>query len=306
MKPAQPNTGNDEGVVRSADILGFECLTLGAPLCKAVAKNDVQRLRDLLCRGHDPNERNEDGKTPLHLAAELGHTQFAKILVLSGANIEARAGDVDYTPLLAAANSNQTAAAMALVEIGADVNAVGAHGATALEIATRNNDVRLMLALIKRGAVVDSRSANGWTPLHVAAGLNKPVAIAVLVKHGANTNNRDDDGDTPLITACSLGYIDCVQQLLAGGADPAILADVRVFVDIELYLIHIDLQTGETVLHIACDLGLEEIASLLIAQGAPLSIRNAARRTARSIAQKGGYNDIVAMIDHALGRGTLV
>ena len=66
------------------------------------------------------------------------------------------------------------------------------------------------------------------------------------------------------------------------------------------------LQSGESVLHVACDLGLEEIASILIAQGAPLHARNAAGRSARSIAHKGGYGDIVAMIDHALGRGTPV
>ena len=56
----------------------------------------------------------------------------------------------------------------------------------------------------------------------------------------------------------------------------------------------------------ACDLGHEEIASLLIAQGAHLYARNAEGRTARQLAVKGGYVDIVAMIDHAYARGTMV
>ena len=276
-------------MVRSADIGGIERLTLGAPLCEAVAKNDVQLVRSLLRHGLDPNERDEDGKSPLHIAAELGHSLLVNLLALSGADTEARAGDLNYTPLLVATDSSQTAAAMALIELGADLNAIGAHGATALEIAVRNNNVRLMLSLIKHGAIVDSRSASGWTPLHVAAGLKKPVAISVLVKHGANTNNIDEDGDTPLITACSLGHIDCVQQLLAGGADPKIIA-----------------RSGESVLHVACDLGLEEIASILIAQGAPLYARTAEGRTARRLAYNGGHIGIVEMIEHALTRGTAV
>ena len=59
-------------------------------------------------------------------------------------------------------------------------------------------------------------------------------------------------------------------------------------------------------LHVACDLGLEEIASILIAQGAPLYARNAEGRTARQLAHRGGHGDIVEMIRHALARGTVV
>ena len=50
----------------------------------------------------------------------------------------------------------------------------------------------------------------------------------------------------------------------------------------------------------------DEIASLLIAQGAPLRARDATGRSARDIAVARGEDDIVAMIDHACARGTLV
>ena len=66
------------------------------------------------------------------------------------------------------------------------------------------------------------------------------------------------------------------------------------------------LQGRESALHIACELGHEEIASLLIAQGAHLYARNAEGRTARQLADRGGYMDIVAMINHACARGTMV
>ena len=283
-----PKSG-DEGMARSLEGLTAPAQSCDAVLCDAVAKNNVQLVRELLRAGHTPNCRDEDGKSPLHIAAELGHSLLVKMLVWAGADVEARAGDMDATPLLVAAANGQTGTTLALLELGADANAIGASSTTALSIATRNNDVRLMLSLIKHGAIVDSRSASGWTPLHVAAGLDHPAAISVLVKHGANTNNIDEDGDTPLITACSLDHIDCVQQLLEGGADPRVTS-----------------KRGDSALHIACELGLEEIASILIAQGAPLHTRTAEGRTARWLALSGGHLDIVKMIDQALCRVTSV
>ena len=48
-------TSQDEGVGKSATF-GFEHLANGgAPLCEAVAKNDVPRIRELLSRGVDPS-----------------------------------------------------------------------------------------------------------------------------------------------------------------------------------------------------------------------------------------------------------
>ena len=222
-----PTSPSDEGMVRSAEGALVHNQPCEADLCEAVVMNDVQRVRDILCTGHNPNCRDEDGNTPLHIAADEGRTILVKMLVWAGADVEARAGDMNATPLLVAAANGQTGTALALLlELGADPNPAGATGTTALEIAARNNDVRLVLALLQHGAEVDARSSNGWTPLHAAVGFNHPVAISVLVRYGANANNRDNDGDTPLITACSLGYIDCVQQLLQGGADPRMTTPV--------------------------------------------------------------------------------
>ena len=216
----------DEGNVRSYETT-LQSLN-GALLCDAVAKNDVQLVKDLLQGGYSIDEQDNDGNTPLHIAAELGFPALIKMLVAAGASTEIHGGDLDATPLHIAIACGQTAAALTLLDLGADVNAVGAYGTTALEIAARNNEIKVMLALIRRGAKIDARSESGWTPLHVAAGFNNPMAIAVLVRFGADPNSRDVDGDTPLMTSCSMEHLGCVQQLLSGGANPRILAAVRI------------------------------------------------------------------------------
>ena len=60
-------------------------------------------------------------------------------------------------------------------------------------------------------------------------------------------------------------------------------------------------QNGETALHIAAQYGFEDIASLLIAYGAPVMVRSAARQTARELALRGGFIEIVEMLDGAAG-----
>ena len=57
------------------------------------------------------------------------------------------------------------------------------------------------------------------------------------------------------------------------------------------------LQSGETALHYACKSGFEEIASLLIAQGAPVWPRNQAGMTALEIAVEAGFEDIAIMLE---------
>lgn len=42
-----------------------------------------------------------------------------------------------------------------------------------------------------------------------------------LLRAKADPNSATEDGDTPLMAAATQGHGECVQQLLAGGADPA-------------------------------------------------------------------------------------
>ena len=222
-------SSEDEANVRSS-IEAKKRSSLGLLLCHAVAGNDANRVSGLIRQGADPNRLDEHGNTSLHIAAALGLSSLVAPLMHAGGNIETVSTSTGDTPLMAAVISGRSDMALTLLSLSARPETTNKLNSTPLQIATCDNDTHLMLQLISCGAIIDAVSMpTGWTALHMAAGLKLAMAAAVLIKYGAKTNTIDSDGDTPLITACSMGFIDCVQQLLAGGADTNITTKVSNF-----------------------------------------------------------------------------
>ncbi|HZW75887.1 MAG TPA: ankyrin repeat domain-containing protein, partial [Caldimonas sp.] len=58
------------------------------------------------------------------------------------------------------------------------------------------------------------------TALHIATGRGDARSIRVLLAHHANVGTLDPAGDPPLAIAAAIGRAECVDALLAGGADP--------------------------------------------------------------------------------------
>ncbi len=167
-----------------------------AALLDAARRGDVAAVRSALSDGADLNAAEGDGLTALHIAAEQGNSQIARLLIDARANVEAKTRLGEYTPLHLAAEGAHVSVVRVLLEAGADVRAI-----------TTNT---------------------GVTPLHLAAkALNGVGAVRELLQHGAPVNVPEASaGQTPLMFAASYGRVAAVRELLSGGADPASRTEV--------------------------------------------------------------------------------
>jgi ankyrin repeat protein len=104
----------------------------------------------ILANGADINARNDEGVTLLHIITD---PDAIVLLVGKGADLEAR-DKRGWTPLIMQATNQQngTDVVAALLVNGANPNAKGNNGESALSFARKRGDAELMEILTKAGA----------------------------------------------------------------------------------------------------------------------------------------------------------
>ena len=129
-------------------------------LREAIREGDIEAVQQHLVAGADVNAKDEEGLTPLHLAASWGHKEVAELLI----------------------------------DNGADVNVKSGFGQPPLRWAAGNEGSQVAELLIAKGADVNAKDDNGWTPLDHASFAdqqNDTVESADLLrKHGGKTKKE--------------------------------------------------------------------------------------------------------------------
>ncbi|MBN2414526.1 ankyrin repeat domain-containing protein [bacterium] len=172
------------------------------PLHLACFRADVPMVRFLIGHGADAGAVTNAGLTPLHWAVHSFEDTLRKegvvdILVREAPETTAARDDKGITPLFWAAADSRTTLEI-LTSHGADVNARDHNGYTPLHHWTKwwVNDRTLWL--LEHGADVNARDSSGRTPLHAAAVTGRRERAGLLLTHGAGINVKDEDGRTPL------------------------------------------------------------------------------------------------------------
>ena len=203
---------------------------VGNALHEAIRGGHGDIASDLVESGASLAAKDGDGFPPLHVAALWGETEVAQLLMLKGADKDAF-DEGNWTPLSLAVGGGNLATTMVLLTAGADVsircgplNTILTH-----EAAYKMGNVEILRAVIEHGADVNAVDTHQDTPLHCASynRHNRHEALLCLLEHGATVNTQTADLETPLMQAAieagRQGAAEVVDSLLRAGADETIV-----------------------------------------------------------------------------------
>ena len=155
----------------------------------------------------DPNKSNTQGVTPLHRAAEMGHTETVQVLLTHSANPNV-SNTYGETPLHRAVyftnDRGSAVVTLLLKEPSVNVNAIDKLGQTPLHHAVkygREAEVALLLDANASPNVIDNK---GHTPLHLGIYKMSSEIVKILLTKKADPNLKNNNGETPLHIAIRL------------------------------------------------------------------------------------------------------
>ncbi|KAF6825114.1 PFS domain-containing protein [Colletotrichum plurivorum] len=165
----------------------------------------------------------EHQRTPLSFAAEAGHVSIIRLLLEKGSAIESTDLYMN-TPLVYALESRHEAAAVllieSLIERGANPNGqlAGQSRPPPLYIAAEEGLERVVKLLLESGASATNDNSSTWVPLLAAIGAGHTSIAALLRKYGASSDGFLENADVGLYEAVCRGDRSQVALLLANGA----------------------------------------------------------------------------------------
>jgi ankyrin repeat protein len=233
---------------------------LNEDLLNAVLSKDKIIVEKLLLSGADVNARAAgSGLTPLMVSAKNGDGDMLDFLLQKGASIQLVDTQFQSTAVHFAAEAGSIYCLKVLQKSGASFSVKNKNGNSPLHVAALNGkeDVFMFLLDSVPKKEVEEKDKRGVTALHLAAFSGSSTIIKTLVKSNLSINVQDTNGNTPLHFAVQKGNILATKTLLDLFADPNIQNSHKY-----------------TCLHYAIMDAHQDIARLLIERNANLNLQN--------------------------------
>ena len=279
----------------SLDVHGYTALHWAALHGKPQTASLLVKL------GADSGVLDNDGETPLHLAARQLNVEMVDVLSANKqtAKKQTVAGQsaihlavLSRVPLKDA-DARRLATVALLVKRGLDVNQADKEGTTPLHAAAIVRRLELLPVLVKAGAVVDAADNKGRTALHHAATYDHRI-VDWLVAHGAKIDQVDKAGETPLHKAARRFRLHAVERLVALKASVGVRNEL-----------------GRTPLHVLAAQPAQEpeiepmlvtVARALVGAGAQVDTVDKAGLTAEALAKQHKHEALATYLASASGK----
>lgn len=158
---------------------------------------------------------NQDAlNSKLFDACHVGDFEAVNRLMDAGAQIDAKQGDQQMSPIHLAAQNGHSEVVLFLSTNGADIDALNAKGETPLHLAAYEGHDEVCETLIEYGADVNANEHHDkWTPLHEAAVMGHHEVVSLLLENDANPAARSKSRETPAHLAAGRGHVDTLMTL---------------------------------------------------------------------------------------------
>jgi ankyrin repeat protein len=154
------------------------------PLAWAAARGDTRSIVTLLSHGANPNITDIQLSGALSNAAAQGYSVAVRLLLEAGArpDLHHSSGERKGSALnCAARNASDVLLLKNLLDFGADVDASGNDGRTALAHAARTDNASFAMLLLEYGADINSVACDGSTPLTTAITYNSHNVLSLFL-----------------------------------------------------------------------------------------------------------------------------
>ncbi|XP_023419467.2 ankyrin repeat domain-containing protein 27 isoform X1 [Cavia porcellus] len=180
----------EEDLDEAEDAVSAVDLEFCHPLCQCPKCAPAQKkLAKIPASGLGVNVTNQDGSSPLHVAALHGRADLIPLLLKHGANPSAR-------------NTNQ---------------------AVPLHLACQKGHFQVVKYLLDSNTKPNKKDISGNTPLIYACSAGHHEVAALLLQHGASINASNNKGNTALHEAVIGKHVFVVELLLLHGASVHVL-----------------------------------------------------------------------------------
>eukprot|EP00747_Dinoflagellata_sp_TGD_P066280 gnl/TRDRNA2_/TRDRNA2_154731_c1_seq4.p1 gnl/TRDRNA2_/TRDRNA2_154731_c1~~gnl/TRDRNA2_/TRDRNA2_154731_c1_seq4.p1 ORF type:complete len:449 (-),score=103.46 gnl/TRDRNA2_/TRDRNA2_154731_c1_seq4:111-1457(-) len=275
-------------------------------LFKASVQGNYKMASQALTSRADPNSCNEDGLTPLMMAAAGGHHGLAELLVTAGAKAQCGPSLHGLTALSLAASRGDEDIVKLLLDWKADISGGTLWGMAPLASAATAGHPEMCKKLLRAKAQIDGMDRRGATPVMMAVDFGRLEAVKLLVEESASLDRVDRRGRSALTRAVdkmlALPTANRWQPTKAGV--PPVFAPVEYWADVCALIAErsadVDLidATGETLLSRTVRHRRVDVAKVLLDIGATCDLPVPAIKSATALvlAADLGCRDICALL----------
>ena len=171
---------------------------------------------------HLMSRPDQDGNTPYHLAASLGHRKLLHLLCRKPIRVDYKNEDEQTALHLACTTGKHQVINLLLTQDSSLLHDKDDDDNTAVHLACNNGHEKCLEILLKSDVNVMERNSVNWTPLDLAANSGHIECCELLLEHDHDVDPVDVQNQTPLHLASMNGHEDVVKLLLKYNADVSI------------------------------------------------------------------------------------